>query len=69
MTNIRRSPFTDEIKQAEPPHEFSMPHFISFKVDEDPKIHLKHYLSVMILYRNNDDLMCKIFTTILQGEE
>ncbi|KAM2695479.1 hypothetical protein EV1_039969 [Malus domestica] len=26
MTNISRSPFTDEIEQAEPPREFSMPH-------------------------------------------
>ncbi|KAM1317987.1 hypothetical protein ACFX2H_003170 [Malus domestica] len=68
MTNISRSPFTDEIEQAETPCEFSMPHFTYFKRDEDPKKHLKHYRSVMILYRNNDDLMCKIFATTLQGE-
>ncbi|KAM2117281.1 hypothetical protein ACFX1R_010847 [Malus domestica] len=68
MTNISRSPFTDEIKQAEPPREFSMPHFTSFKVDEDPERHLKRYRSAMILYRNNDELMCKIFATTLQGE-
>ncbi|KAM1986658.1 hypothetical protein ACFX15_034020 [Malus domestica] len=68
MTNITRSPFTDEMKQAEPPHEFSMPHFTSFKEDEDPERHLKRYRSAMILYRNNDDLMCKIFATTLQCE-
>ncbi|XP_068304245.1 uncharacterized protein [Pyrus communis] len=68
MTNISRSPFTDEIKQAKPPHEFSMLHFISFKRDEDPERHLKRYQSAMILYRNNDDLMCQIFATTLQGE-
>ncbi|KAM2165259.1 hypothetical protein ACFX1R_039436 [Malus domestica] len=62
------SPFTDEIEQAEPPREFSMPHFTSFKGDEDPKRHLKHYRITMILYRNNDDLMCKIFATTLQDE-
>ncbi|KAM1746579.1 hypothetical protein ACFX11_013196 [Malus domestica] len=45
-----------------------MPHFTSFKGDEDPERHLKHYRSTMILYRNNDDLMCKIFATTLQGE-
>ena len=66
--NIGRSPFTDEIEQAEPPRKFSMPYFISFKGNEDPERHLKHYRSVMILYRNNDDLMCKIFATTLQGE-
>ncbi|KAM2685414.1 hypothetical protein EV1_046786 [Malus domestica] len=68
MTNISRSPFTDKIEQAEPPREFSMPHFISFKGDEDPERHLKHYRSPMILYLNNDGLMCKIFATTLQGE-
>ncbi|KAM1656946.1 hypothetical protein ACFX1S_045531 [Malus domestica] len=68
MTNMSRSPFTDEIEQAKPPRKFSMPHFTSFKGDEDPKRHLKHYQSTMILYRNSDDLMCKIFATTLQGE-
>ncbi|KAM1748743.1 hypothetical protein ACFX12_009695 [Malus domestica] len=68
MTNISRSPFTNEIEQAEPPREFNMPHFTSFKRDEDPERHLKHYQSTMILYRSNDDLMCKIFATTLQGE-
>ncbi|KAM1922959.1 hypothetical protein ACFX15_020943 [Malus domestica] len=68
MTNISRSPFTDEIEQAEPPQEFIMPHFTSFKGDEDPERHLKRYRSAMILYRNNDELMCKIFATTLQGE-
>ncbi|KAM1574463.1 hypothetical protein EV2_045374 [Malus domestica] len=42
--------------------------FTSFKGDEDPERHLKRYQSLMILYRNNDDLMCKIFATTLQGE-
>ncbi|KAM1202720.1 hypothetical protein ACFX2J_018629 [Malus domestica] len=68
MTNISRSSFMDEIEQAEPPREFSMPHFTSFKGDEDPKRHLKHYRSAMILYRNDDDHICKIFATTLQGE-
>ncbi|KAM2328150.1 hypothetical protein ACFXTH_014644 [Malus domestica] len=45
-----------------------MPHFTSFKGDEDPERHLKRYRSAMILYRNNDELMCKIFATTLQGE-
>ncbi|KAM2566461.1 hypothetical protein TB1_008960 [Malus domestica] len=68
MTNISRSPFTDETEQAEPPCEFSMPHFTFLKGDEDLERHLKRYQSAMNLYRNNDDLMCKIFATTLQGE-
>ncbi|XP_050133089.1 uncharacterized protein LOC126609130 [Malus sylvestris] len=68
MTNISMSPFTNEIKWIDPPCGFTMPHFIPYKEDEDPDRHLKYYRSTMILYRNNDALMCKIFTTTLQGE-
>ncbi|XP_068314948.1 uncharacterized protein [Pyrus communis] len=68
MTNISRSPFTDEIKQAKSPREFNMPYFTSFKEEKDLERHLKNYRSTMILYRNNDDLMCKIFAITLQGE-
>ncbi|KAM1488601.1 hypothetical protein ACFXTO_031938 [Malus domestica] len=68
MTNISMSPFTNKIEQTDPPRGFSMPHFIPYKEDEDPYQHLKHYRSTMILYRNNDVLMCKIFATTLQGE-
>nr|XP_008374905.2 uncharacterized protein LOC103438141 [Malus domestica] len=68
MTNISMSPFTNEIKRTYPPREFTMPHFILYKGDEDPDRHLKHYRSTMILYRNNDALMCKIFAATLQGE-
>ena len=68
IINISRSPFTEEIKEAEPPREFSMPHFTSFKGDEDPERHLKRYQSAMILYRNNDDLMCKIFAPLYKAK-
>ncbi|XP_008352461.3 uncharacterized protein [Malus domestica] len=68
MTNISMSPFTNEIEWIDPPRGFTMPHFIPYKGDEDPDRHLKYYRSTMILYRNNDALMCKIFTTTLQGE-
>ncbi|XP_008388903.1 uncharacterized protein [Malus domestica] len=68
MTNMSRSPFMDEIEQAEPPCKFSMPHFISFKGDGDPERHLKHYQSTIVLYRSNNALMCKILATTLQGK-
>ncbi|XP_068332842.1 uncharacterized protein [Pyrus communis] len=45
-----------------------MPYFTSFKEDGDPDKHLKYYRSAMILYRNDDTLMCKIFATTLQDE-
>ncbi|XP_070670830.1 uncharacterized protein [Malus domestica] len=68
MTNISMSPFTNEIERTNPPLGFTMPHFTPYKGDEDPDRHLKHYCSTMIIYRSNDALMCKIFTTTLQGE-
>ncbi|XP_050157440.1 uncharacterized protein LOC126631309 [Malus sylvestris] len=68
MTNISMSPFTNEIERTNPPRGFTMPHFIPYKGYEDPDRHLKHYRSTMILYRNNDVLMCKNFTITLQGK-
>ncbi|KAM2914488.1 hypothetical protein COP2_045009 [Malus domestica] len=68
MTNMSRSPFTDKIKQAKPPCKFSMPHFTYFKGNGAPERHLKYYRNTMVIYRNNDALMCKILTTTLQGK-
>lgn len=35
--------------------------FTPFKGDSDLESHLKHFRSVMILYKGNDELMCKVF--------
>ncbi|CAL9005927.1 unnamed protein product [Prunus brigantina] len=61
------TPFTIEIKQAAPPKRFSMPSFTHFKGDSDPETHLKHFKSIMIFYKANDALMCKVFAMTLQG--
>ncbi|CAL2258372.1 unnamed protein product [Prunus armeniaca] len=61
------SPFTAEIEQAAPPKRFSTPSFIYFKGDSNPKSHLKHFKSLMILYKAEDTLMCKVFAMTLQG--
>ncbi|XP_008378668.3 uncharacterized protein [Malus domestica] len=68
MTNISMSPFMDEIKRTDPPHGFTMPHFTPYKGDKDPNRHLKHYRSTMILFKNDDALLYKIFDITLQGE-
>ncbi|KAM2860149.1 hypothetical protein COP2_025481 [Malus domestica] len=67
MTNISMSPFMDEIEQAEPPRKFRMPHFTSFKRDGDPERHLENYRSAMVLYQNNDALMCKILPPLYKA--
>ncbi|KAM2637857.1 hypothetical protein EV1_022299 [Malus domestica] len=65
---MNRSPFTDEIEQTEALQKFNPSHFTLFKGDKDPDKHLMHYRSAMTLYANDDILMCKNFTTTLQGE-
>ncbi|CAL8082961.1 unnamed protein product [Prunus armeniaca] len=61
------SPFTAEIEQAAPSKRFSMPSFTCFKGDSDPESHLKHFKSLMILYKAEDALMCKVFAMNLRG--
>ncbi|CAL2228917.1 unnamed protein product [Prunus armeniaca] len=59
--------FTAKIEQVTPPRRFSMPLFTHFKGDSDLKSHLKHFKSVMILYKADDALMCKAFAMALRG--
>ncbi|CAL9004834.1 unnamed protein product [Prunus brigantina] len=61
------SPFTAEIKQVAPLKRFSTPSFTCFKGDSDFESHLKHFQSLMILYKAEDALMCKVFAMTLQG--
>ncbi|XP_034208156.1 uncharacterized protein LOC117621714 [Prunus dulcis] len=59
------SPFTSKIEQAAPPKRFSTPSFTCFKGYSDPESHLKHFKSLMILYKAEDALMCKVFAMTL----
>ncbi len=61
------SPFTAKIEQAAPPKRFSTPSFTCFKGDSDPESHLKLFKSLMILYKTEDALMCKVFAMTLRG--
>ncbi|CAL8992969.1 unnamed protein product [Prunus brigantina] len=67
MDQAISTPFTPEIEQVAPPKRFSMPSFTHFKGDSDPKSHLKHFKSVMILHKADDALMCKVFVMTLRG--
>ncbi|XP_008245115.1 PREDICTED: uncharacterized protein LOC103343227 [Prunus mume] len=61
------TPFTIELEQAASAKRFSTLSFTHFKGDSDPESHLKHFKSIMTLYKANDALMCKVFTMTLQG--
>ncbi|KAI5333803.1 hypothetical protein L3X38_023935 [Prunus dulcis] len=58
VDQVNSSPFAAKIKQATPPNRFSMPFFTHFKGDFDLESHLKHFKSVIILYKAGDALMC-----------
>ncbi|CAL2277906.1 unnamed protein product [Prunus armeniaca] len=64
---------TDDVEKlvnnrVAPPKRFSMPSLTHFKVDSIPESHLKYFKSVMILYKADDALMCKVFVMTLQRE-
>ncbi|CAL8117117.1 unnamed protein product [Prunus armeniaca] len=61
------SPFTDEVERAPPPKRFTTSSITPFKGDSDPKSHLRHFKSAMILYKADDALMCKVFAMTLRG--
>ncbi|CAL2265178.1 unnamed protein product [Prunus armeniaca] len=61
VDQVNSSPFTNEIEHATPPKRFLTLSFTPFKQDFDPESHLKHFKSVMILYKSEDALMCKVF--------
>ncbi|CAL2239104.1 unnamed protein product [Prunus armeniaca] len=67
MDQAISTPFNPEIEQAALPKRFSTPSFTHFKGDSDPESHLKHFKSVMILYKAEDALMCKVFAMTLRG--
>ncbi|CAL8077625.1 unnamed protein product [Prunus armeniaca] len=61
------STFTADIEQAAPSKRFLTPYFTCFKGDSDPESHLKHFKSLMILYKAEGALMCKVFAMTLRG--
>ncbi|XP_020415674.1 uncharacterized protein LOC109948143 [Prunus persica] len=67
MDQVNSTPFTLDIEQAAHPKRFSTPSFTHFKGDFDPESHIKHFKSIMIFYKANDALMCKVFVMTLQG--
>lgn len=66
LEQLVSSPFTDAIKSARPPKNFTAPKFNKY----DPKTgdvvaHLIHYQQMMSLHHADDPLMCKKFPSSL----
>ena len=61
------SSLKQHILDYEPPHGFFIPSFTMFDGSIDPYDHMLHYNQAMTLSADNDRLLCKVFSTSLQG--
>ena len=61
-------PFTLDIINYEPSKGFIVPKFSTYDGSSDPFDHIIHYRQLMTLDIGNDELLCKVFLTSLQGQ-
>ena len=61
------TPFTQHILMYEPPRGYTIPKFVMYDGTYDPFDHLMHYWQMMTLDIDNDEFLCKVFSTSLQG--
>lgn len=66
LEQLVSSPFTDAVKNARPPKNFTAPNFNQYdsKIG-DAVAHLIHYQQMMSLHHVDDPLMCKMFPSSL----
>nr|XP_023882137.1 uncharacterized protein LOC111994482 [Quercus suber] len=65
LRKAARSPFSDNIEQAEMPSRFARPLFNSYNEKTDPVEHVGHYIQMMSQHTHNDALICKVFPSSL----
>ena len=61
------SPLRQHVLNYEPPPGFVILAFTIFDDSNDPYDHMLHYNKAMTLNAGNDRLLCKVFSTSLQG--
>uniref|UniRef100_A0A2N9GLJ3 Uncharacterized protein n=1 Tax=Fagus sylvatica TaxID=28930 RepID=A0A2N9GLJ3_FAGSY len=62
---ISSSPFSKDIEKAKMPERYPAPRFEIYNGRTDPVTHIGHYHQSMALSRNNDPLMCRLFSSNL----
>lgn len=67
LQKIQDSPFVQEIREAHPPRNFTVPKFTKHDAKSDAVMHLVHYQQLMGLYGYDEAMMCKAFPVSLQG--
>lgn len=60
-----RSPFSDKIECTKIPRRFNCPPFTCYDDKIDPVEHVSHYIQIMSLYSQKDELMCNVYSSNL----
>ena len=65
LSQVSKSPFTQNIERASLPQRFHQPTFILYNGQTDPVEHFSHFNQKMAVYSKDEVLMCKIFPSSL----
>ena len=65
LSQISKSPFTRNIKDAVLPRRFHQPTFSLYDGQSDPVEHISHFSQKMAIYSRDEALMCKVFSSSL----
>ena len=65
LRKAARSPFLNEIEQAEMLDRFTRPPFNCYDGKTDSIEHVSHYIQMMSLHTHNDALMFRVFPSSL----
>ena len=65
LSQISKSPFTRNIKDASLPRRFHQPTFTIYNGRTDPVEHVSHFNQRMAVHSKNEALMCKVFPSSL----
>ncbi|RVW48163.1 hypothetical protein CK203_084747 [Vitis vinifera] len=68
LDDMLSTPFYSHIIHYEPPRGFLVPKFSTYDGSSDPFDHIMHYRQLMTLDIGNDALLCKVFSSSLQGQ-
>ena len=68
LDDMLSTPFCSHIIHCEPPRGFLVPKFSTYDGSNDPFDHIMHYRQLITLDIGNDELLCKVFPTSLQGQ-
>ena len=66
LRRATRSPFSDKIELTKMPRHFTHPPFTIYDGKTDLVEHVSNYIQMMLLYSQNDILMCKVFPSNLR---